>query len=111
MTLAGVSLIAAIPAAVVTLLMVLVFLQHTDKASVAMLGVVGVTMLASATVALMPVGIVLFGGAPRGAKAANSEETSGSMELDATTMEVSGEIMPSGEFEMSGEFDLTEDDK
>lgn len=115
MTLVGVSLVAAIPAFVVAALMVIAFLNYTGQASGMMMTVVGLTLLASSALALMPVGIFVFHGRQRGAaKPAKSAMTSGDIPVTAMTGEfdVSSEVdESSSEFEMStGEFEADEFD-
>jgi len=104
MTLTGVACVAAIPAAVVTFLMVMVFLQHTDKASGVMLALVGITMLASAAVALMPVGIFVLSGSKPGQGSEGADNSKKAAAAAAATMEVKAEYEATGEFEPSGEF-------
>lgn len=59
------SLMAAIPGALLAFLLVMAFLSHADKMGGTLNAVVGVALLASIATALMPVGILLFGG-PKG---------------------------------------------
>lgn len=60
------SLVAAVPAAFLAYLLVMAFVNHADTMGGTLNAVVGVALLAAAAAALMPVGILLFGG-PRGA--------------------------------------------
>lgn len=117
MTLAGVSLVAAIPALIVAGLMVSAFLNYAGQASNTLLAVVGLTLLCSAALALMPVGIFVFHGRQRGAAkqaAAKTAATSGDIPVTAMTAEfdATGEVdEASSEFEMStGEFEADEFD-
>ena len=62
------SLVAAVPAGILAFLLVMAFLGSGDKMAGLMPVVVGVTLLCAVLTALMPVGILLFGG-PKTAKA------------------------------------------
>lgn len=128
MTLAGVSLIAAIPGLVVAGLMVSAFLNYAGQASNMLLAVVGITMLTAAALALMPVGIIVFSGkAGKASKkaAGSSDEIPATAMTGALTdemaatgefvasdeMETMGDFETSGDFEMStGEFDSSDFD-
>ncbi len=56
------SLIAAVPAAVLVLILVMGFLQHANTMPGLLPVVAGFTLLAAAAVAVTPVGLLLFGG-------------------------------------------------
>lgn len=60
---AAASLVAAIPAALLAVLLVMAFLNSSENLKgIALQALVGVTLLGGALVALMPVGILVFGG-------------------------------------------------
>jgi hypothetical protein len=59
------SLVAAVPASFLAFLLVMAFLNHADSMGGTLNAVVGVALLSAVATALMPVGILLFGG-PRG---------------------------------------------
>jgi hypothetical protein len=59
------SLVAAVPAAFLAFLLVMAFLNHADVMGGTLNAVVGVALLAAVATALMPVGILVFGG-PKG---------------------------------------------
>ena len=65
------SLIAAVPGGVLALLLVWAFLGHADAMGGMLNAVVGIALLCGVAAALMPVGIVLFGG-PKGPKKAKA---------------------------------------
>jgi hypothetical protein len=67
--LAALSLIAAIPAAILAVVLVMGFLQHASDMPMMLLVTAGVALLTAACVALTPVGILVFTG-PRGTRAA-----------------------------------------
>ncbi len=68
------SLVAAVPGAALTVLVVMAFLKYADAMSGVLIGLSAVTLLASALIALLPVGIVLFSAKPRAATAAAAVE-------------------------------------
>jgi hypothetical protein len=72
------SLVAAVPAAFLAFLLVMAFLNHADGMGGTLNAVVGVALLAAVATALMPVGILLFGGpkAPAKPKAAKAPKPS-----------------------------------
>lgn len=59
------SLIAAVPGGILVLLLVWAFLGHADDMGGMLNAVVGIALLCGVAAALMPVGIVIFGG-PKG---------------------------------------------
>lgn len=58
----AVSIVAAVPGAFLAYLMVDAFLSGADAMSGTMMALVGITLATSATMALTPVGIAVFGG-------------------------------------------------
>jgi hypothetical protein len=70
---AAASLVAAIPAALLASLIVLAFLSHDGSLKGLMPVVAGVTLACAASVALMPFGILVFGGKAKKKAAAVSE--------------------------------------
>lgn len=83
------SLVAAVPAALLAFLLVMAFLNHADAMGGTLNAVVGVALLAAVATALMPVGILIFGG-PRGAakpKAAKAPKPSKKKGKDETPEE------------------------
>ena len=72
------SLVAAIPAGFLAYLLVEVFLKRADTLPTMMKVLVGVTLLCAALVALIPFGLLIFGGARKsaddGGKAAGSRK-------------------------------------
>ena len=119
MTLAGVSLIAAIPGLVVVGLMVSAFLNYAGQASNMLLAVVGITMLTAAALALMPVGIIVFSGKAGKASKKAAPATTHEIPATAITGAITGEMAATGEFiasddmetigdfETSSEFEMT----
>lgn len=73
----GVSLIAAIPAAFLAYLLVMLFLNRFDQLATMLQVIAGTTLLACALVALMPVGILLFGPRAKSAEETEEGETAG----------------------------------
>ncbi|MFH1303274.1 MAG: hypothetical protein ABIK07_19590 [Planctomycetota bacterium] len=59
------SLVAAIPGAYLTYLLVMAFLNHAEAMSTSLLGVAGLTLLLSGFLAIMPLGALILG--PKGA--------------------------------------------
>lgn len=59
------SLVAAIPGALLAFLLVMAFLNHADKMGGTLNAIVGVALLCGVATALMPVGVLIFGG-PKG---------------------------------------------
>lgn len=121
------SLIAAVPGALLAFLLVMAFLRHADKMGGTLNAVVGVALLCGVAAALMPVGILLFGGPrtagkPKSIKAAktkgepeaaaateDAEELEESSELVATTDESDDLVMTADE-PSSGEVEATSDE-
>ena len=87
------SLVGAFPAAFLTFLMVKVFLNYAGKTTGLLMGLAGVTLAASAVVALTPIGIVLF--SPKEMKAApkkskRTKKDAAAAKGDAATAEPEG---------------------
>ena len=61
LSLAAVSLVAAIPAGVLAVLMTLAFLRHAEHMKTSLLVLAGLTLAISALVTVMPLGILIFG--------------------------------------------------
>jgi len=61
LSLAAVSLVAAIPGGVLAVLMALVFLRHAEHMKTNLLILAGLTLAVSALVTVMPLGILIFG--------------------------------------------------
>lgn len=61
LSLALMSGVAAVPAAIVVILMALAFLTHANEMSTSFLVLCGVTLLTAGLVALVPAGIFVFG--------------------------------------------------
>lgn len=92
LSLAGVSLVAAVPAGLVAWLLVDGFLNHFDKMPMALQAVSGLTLLVCALAVLLPPGVLVFG--PKAAAAgvekpasrkkgnAGEEEAGGDADLD-----------------------------
>lgn len=59
---AAMSLIAAIPAAILGFVLVMGFFQHSEDMPMMLAVVAGIALLTSAVIALTPVGILVFGG-------------------------------------------------
>ena len=59
---AAASLVAAIPAALLAALLAMAFLSHSENLKGAAMGLVGATLVCAAGIALMPFGIMVFGG-------------------------------------------------
>lgn len=70
---AAASLVAAVPAALLAALLVMAFLSHSENLKGAVMGVVGGALVVSAGVALMPFGILIFGGKAKKKPAAAAE--------------------------------------
>lgn len=102
----AVSIVAAVPGAFLAYLMVSAFLSGADSMSGIMMALVGITLATSATVALTPVGIAVFGG-KQPAVAEEPETASAGAEsaeeLDEYDAE-SGEL-EEAEFASSGEIE------
>jgi len=61
LSLAAVSLVAAVPGGVLAVLMALVFLRHAEHMKTSMLVLAGLTLAVSSLVTVMPLGILIFG--------------------------------------------------
>ncbi len=101
-SLAGVSLVAALPAAWATFLMVQFFLTYVSDATWTMIFLVTFTMLIAVTLALLPVGIFVKSRGP--GKTAAPAKAKPAVDKTAMTAEVSAEMAATGEFESSAEF-------
>lgn len=62
------SLVAAIPGGILCYLLVMAFVSHAANLQLMSQIFVGLSLLCAGTVALMPVGILIFGGRPAGKK-------------------------------------------
>ncbi|NLE58079.1 MAG: hypothetical protein GX616_06955 [Planctomycetes bacterium] len=113
------SLVAAVPAAFLAFLLVMAFLNHADKMGGTLNAVVGVALLAAVATALMPVGVLLFGG-PRGParpKAAKAPKPSrkkdkkkAASEEDAAASTIAGAAAQDEELVDDEEFETAESD-
>ena len=72
---AGASLVAAIPAGILTALLVMVFMNHAENLKTMTQILVGATAAVTFGVALMPFGVLIFGG--KSAKSAVSKPAAG----------------------------------
>ena len=87
LSLAGVSLVAAIPAGLLAWLLVDGFLNHFDKMPIALQGVAGLTLLVCALAVLLPPGVLVFGpkaagtAAPASAKSASKKNKAAEEDL------------------------------
>lgn len=72
---AGASLVAAIPAGILTALLVMVFLNHAENLKTMTQILVGATAAVTFGVALMPFGVLIFGG--KSAKSAVAKPAAG----------------------------------
>lgn len=95
---AGASLVAAIPAGILTALLVMVFLNHAENLKTMTQILVGATAAVTFGVALMPFGVLIFGG--KSAKSAVSKPASGA----------AGAVDEEDGFGHSDEIVATEDD-
>lgn len=123
------SLVAAVPGGILAFLLVMAFLSHADDMGGTLNGIVGFTLLCSVAAALMPVGIMLFGG-PKGAtkpkpakektdadegddsKAAADEfgdSDDSSDLLESGDSDASGELMEADDDDSSGEHELSDE--
>lgn len=92
---AAASLVAAIPAGLLAALLVMAFLNHAENLSTMVQALVGGTLLITAVVALMPFGVLLFGGRKAAVK---TKDKSPAAESEAT-IATSDEIVASEEDE------------
>lgn len=123
------SLVAAVPAGLLAFLLVMAFLSHADDMGGTLNAVVGVGLLAAVGTAVMPVGIVLFGGPkgpakPKPPKKSKTEEPSeeaaageesGEVPVEETDdeqllAEDSADLSEAGSSSELAEFDAAEDD-
>jgi hypothetical protein len=70
MSFAVTSLVAAIPGGILCYLLVMAFVSHAANLQLMSQIFIGLTLLCAATVALLPVGILIFGGRPAAKKSA-----------------------------------------
>lgn len=79
------SLAAALPGAALVYVLVMAFLNYSDRMSGALMGLAGLTLLLGAGMALMPAAVFVFGPktAARPADAAEDEETEAAEEASA----------------------------
>jgi hypothetical protein len=77
------SLVAAIPAGLLTYLLVMVFLNQAESLSTLLKIIVGVTLAASGFVAIMPIGLLIFGG-----KKAAAEESEAATSKKSATIDI-----------------------
>ncbi len=84
------SLIAAVPAAVLVLILVMGFLQHANTMPGLLPVVAGFTLLVAALVAVTPVGLLLFGGS-KPARAAKATAAPVEAEGSGTALEAGDE--------------------
>jgi len=77
------SLVAAIPAGLLTYLLVMVFLNQAESLSTLLKIIVGVTLAASGFVAIMPIGLLIFGG-----KKAAAEESEAATSKKSATIDL-----------------------
>ena len=76
LSLAAVSLVAAIPAGFLAVLMALAFLRHAEHMKTTLLVLAGLTLAVSALVTVMPFGILIFGAKDkRGKQEAGKDKT------------------------------------
>ncbi len=84
------SLIAAVPAAILVLILVMGFLQHANTMPGLLPVVAGLTLLVAALVAVTPVGLLLFGGS-KPARAAKATAAVAEGEGSGTALEAGDE--------------------
>ena len=108
------SLVAAIPAGVLTYLLVMVFLNQADSLNTTMKIVVGLTLLASCAVAAMPLILLIPGkkkSAAEGSKAAMASDGDEAVEVADDDAEVSDAVdEESGDLSSTSDFDLDDSD-
>lgn len=112
------SLVAAVPAAFLAFLLVMAFLNHADKMGGTLNAVVGVALLAAVATALMPVGVLLFGGPrgpakPKAAKApkpAKKKKGKAASEEDAAASAIAATAAQDEELVDDEEFETAESD-
>lgn len=100
--LAATALVGAIPAGVLSSLLVMAFLQNGGDLNVMAQALVGLTLLMAAIVTLMPVGCLIFGGSGAVMAAAPSPAVSGKSRAmadsaDASVLDDSGLLDDDGE--------------
>ena len=95
------SLVAAIPGGYLTYLLVMAFLNHAEAMSTPLLGVVGLTLLLSAVLTIMPVGALIFG--PKGTA---KKKGKGKQEVDS--VEEGEAVVPDSAADLSDEFGVDE---
>jgi hypothetical protein len=96
------SLVASLPAAVLSVLIIVAFLRHADSMSGTLLGLSAVTLLASALIALLPVGIFLFTPNPEAAAGAAAAEAP---DEGASEEGIEAAVAEGDEFEEGFDFD------
>ena len=103
------SLVAAIPAGVLTYLLVMVFMHQADSLNTTLKIVVGLTLLASFVVAIMPV-ILIIPGRQKSAAAddkAEGKDADDAVDVADDDVEVSEDVEEeSGESSATSDFDL-----
>ncbi len=92
------SLVAAIPGAFLTYLLVMAFLNHAEAMSTSLLGVAGLTLLLSAFLAVIPLGALIFG--PKGA----AKKKAKGKDLPADEDEAEDDLISDSAAELSDEF-------
>lgn len=86
---AAASLVAAIPAGILSALLVMMFLTHSENLSGLLPVIVGLALVSSAVVVLMPFGILLFSGKATAKTAAKGADKAGAKAGDADDAELS----------------------
>ncbi len=109
------SLVAAIPGAYLTYLLVMVFLNHAEAMPAALTGIAGLTLLLSAFLVVMPIGAMIFG--PKGAskkKKKGKGQPEDEDKDDDSAAELSDEFIAEDdgddEFSSEDEFAVDDDD-
>lgn len=95
------SLVAAIPGAYLTYLLVMAFLNHAEAMSTTLLGVAGLTLLLSGFLVLMPLGALIFGSKGASKKKGKDED---SFETEAVD-EDEDDMISDSAAELSDEFE------
>lgn len=104
-SLALTSLVAALPAAYLTYIMVMTFLSHAGGMPMGLTVLAGLTLLIAVALALMPAGVMIFGEKLGAAAPKQFKQVPAVDEHAEESFEEEAEIAETGEFESAEEID------